>query len=124
METALDIKGVKTMKSVIQGIIIVLLSITLASAAPFLISDPVPSAVGASFEIQEKTGVVVAVKPSQADGSISYDLQSLAIGNYDWQIRYVVDNGVWGKAYSAFFPFVFKRPGIAIDPIKGLRLAP
>jgi hypothetical protein len=111
------------MKSIILGIIVVLLSIALASAAPFLVSDPAASAVGASFEIQEKTGAVIAVKPSQADGSIRYDLQSLAVGSYDWQIRYVVDNGVWGKAYSAFVPFVFKRPGSAIDSIKGLRLA-
>ncbi len=113
----------KKLKTFILGIFLLLASASLVAAAPFLISDPVPSAVGASFEIQEKSGAVIAVKASQADGSIRYDLQSLAVGNYDWQIRYVVDNGVWGKAYSAFVPFVFKRPGSAIDSIKGLRLA-
>ena len=111
------------MKALILGFIIVLLSIAPASAAPFLVSDPAASAVGASFEIQEKSGVVVAVKPNQADGSIRYDLQSIAVGSYDWQIRYVVDNGVWGKAYSAFVPFELTKPGSAIDPIKGVRLA-
>ena len=49
--------------------------------------------------------------------------KAVAVGNYAWQIRYVVDNGVWGKAYSAFVPFEFKKPGSAIDSIKGLRLA-
>jgi hypothetical protein len=111
------------MKSIILGIVIVLLSIAPASAAPFLVSDPVSSAVGASFEIQDKAGVVIVVKGTQADGSIRHDLQSIAVGSYSWQIRYVVDNGVWGKAYTAFVPFDFKRPGSAVDSIKGLRLA-
>ena len=111
------------MKATILGFIIALLSIAPASAAPFLVSDPVASAVGASFEIQDKAGVVIAVRANQADGSIHYDLQNVTVGINTWQIRYVVDNGVWGKAYSAFVPFEFKKPGSAIDPIKGLRLA-
>ena len=113
------------MKALILGfiIIVVLLSIAPASAAPFLVSDPVASAIGASFEIQDKAGVVIAVKANQADGSIHYDLQNVTVGINTWQIRYVADNGVWGKAYTAFIPFDFKRPGSAIDPIKGLRLA-
>ena len=111
------------MKSIVMGIVIVLLSVAAASAAPFLLSDAVPSAIGASFEIQDKAGVVIAVKATQADGSIRYDLQSVAVGSYSWQIRYVADNGVWGKAYTAFVPFDFKRPGSAVDSIKGLRLA-
>jgi hypothetical protein len=111
------------MKSIVLGIVIVLLSIAPASAAPFLVSDPIPSAVGASFEIQDKTGVVIAVKPNQPDGSIRYDLKDVAAGSHSWQIRYVVDNGVWGKAYSAFAPFELTKPGSAIDPIKGVRLA-
>ncbi len=111
------------MKAIILGIVIVLLSIAPASAAPFLVSDPAASAVGGSFEIQDKAGVIIAVKANQPDGSIHYDLKDIAVGSYTWQIRYVVDNGVWGKAYSAFVPFEFKRPGSAADPIKALRLA-
>ena len=113
----------KTFKTFVLGFVLVLLSVLPASAAPFLVSDPVASAVGASFEIQDKAGVVIAVRANQADGSIHYDLQNVTVGINAWQIRYVADNGVWGKAYSAFIPFDFKRPGSAIDPIKGLRLA-
>jgi len=113
----------KTFKTFALGFVLVLLSVLPASAAPFLLSDAVPSAVGASFEIQDKAGVVIAVKATQADGSIRYDLQSIAVGSYNWQIRYVADNGVWGKAYTAFVPFDFKRPGSVVDSIKGLRLA-
>ena len=116
-------KTLKTLKTFVLGFVLVLFSASLVAASPFLVSDPIAPAVGASFEIQDKAGVVIAVKPNQADGSIRYDLQNIAIGSYSWQIRYVVDNGVWGKAYSAFVPFEFKKPGSAIDSIKGLRLA-
>ena len=65
----------KTLKPFVLGIVLVLLLSSLVSAAPFLVSDPAPSAVGASFEIQDKAGVVIAVKANQPDGSIRYDLQ-------------------------------------------------
>ncbi len=113
----------KTLKPFVLGLVLVLLLSSLVAASPFLVSDPIPSAVGASFEIQEKSGVVLATKPNQTDGSIRYDLKDVAVGSYAWQIRYVVDNGVWGKAYSAFVPFELTKPGSAIDPIKGVRLA-
>jgi hypothetical protein len=113
----------KKLKAFILGVFLLLASASLVAATPFLVSDPAASAVGGSFEIQDKAGVVIAVKANQADGSIRYDLQNVAVGGYTWQIRYVVDNGVWGKAYSAFVPFDFKKPGSAIDSIKGLRLA-
>jgi hypothetical protein len=116
-------RKMKKLKAFILGIVLVMGTVTIVEAAPFLVSDPAASAVGASFEIQDKAGVVIAVKPNQADGSIRYDLQNVAVGSYTWQIRYVVDYGVWGKAYSAFVPFDFKKPGSAIDSIKGLRLA-
>jgi hypothetical protein len=96
------------MKSIVLGIVIVLLSIAPASAAPFLVSDPAAPAVGASFEIQDKAGVVIAVKANQPDGSIHYDLQNVAVGSYTWQVRYVVDNGVWGGVMKILIKYVKK----------------
>jgi hypothetical protein len=80
----------KTLKPFVLGLVLVLLLSSLVAASPFLVSDPIPSAVGASFEIQEKSGAVLATKPNQADGSIRYDLKDVAVGSYTWQIRYVV----------------------------------
>ena len=104
-------------------VLTILLCASIASASPFLVSDPSAQAVGGKFEIQEG-GATILTANNQADGSIKADLASVTTGTHSYKVRYVVTDPVWGTQYSAYVPFEFTRPQLASESIKGLRLVP
>jgi hypothetical protein len=125
------------------GVAIIVLSIYAASAwADRLVSDPSPAHVGASFEIWQAaknltdtqvvaTGKVIVAKDMEADGSISYNLDSLVPATYYWYVRaygyayiYGTNNTAGGsKTYSVFVPFPFTKRAVQSDVIPGLKIA-
>ena len=107
-------------------ILLIVLFATSVYAAPFLVSDPNPSAVGGGYEIMEGAEVVIDAVV-EADGSLRMDLaeESLVpVGNHSYSVRTYKDNGVWGIAYSTPVPFDFARPSSVIDATVGLKLVP
>ena len=123
-------------------LVLVLLLPSLAMADR-LVSDPSPSNVGMSFEIWQAakglddlkvvaTGKMIVSKTCEADGSISYVLDSLVPGSFNWYIRtfgqayfYGPDNTNGGSTlYSVFVPFDFTKRTPTAGSIKGLKLAP
>ena len=93
--------------------LVIILSILIPSislAAPFLVSDPNPSAVGGYSEI---TGAVWAPSPvnTQANGSIRVDMTAAPVGASNIQVRVCKTDSVWGVQCSSFVPFTWTRPG-------------
>jgi hypothetical protein len=112
------------MKAFILGLFIVLLSIGIAAAQPFLVSDPSTQAVGGKFEIKEGTSTILSAD-NQADGSIKADLAAVTVGTHTYQVRYVVTDPMWGGTQtSAYVPFTFTRPSLVVGNITGLKLVP
>jgi hypothetical protein len=110
------------MKTILTVLAIVLMA-SIASASPFLVSDPSAQAVGGKFEIQEG-GVTILSANNMSDGSIRADLAAISTGAHSYKVRYVVTDPVWGTQTSAYVPFDFTRPSLATGNITGLKLAP
>ena len=72
-------------------LLILILWPSLVFASPFLICDPNP---GAEKIILEINGVEIPEFPAETDGSLRYDLVSLAEGPFT--IRAKAGFGVWG----------------------------
>lgn len=107
-------------------ILLIVLFATSVWGAPFLVSDPNPSAVGGGYEVIEG-GTVVIDAVTEANGSLRMDLAEeslVSVGNHSYSVRTYKDNGVWGKAYSTPVPFDFARPSSVINDIEGLKLVP
>lgn len=81
-------------------ILTIVLFASQAWSAPFLVSDP-----QTNTETYEIVGTIVGTVPAQPDGSLRYDLQSVAVGNHTIQVSACV--GVWCSDPS---PFAFTRP--------------
>lgn len=113
------------MKTLILFLMLALLTIASSVyAAPFLVCDPSPGAIGGGFEIWEG-GAMIHQANNQPDGSIKMDLKDIAVGTHTITARYYVGDAKWGTVYSAYsVPFVFTRPSLATVNITGLKLAP
>jgi hypothetical protein len=73
-------------------IIIGLLSYnTLAIAAPFLVCDPQEGVE--TYEVYQNGGLIAGNIPSQADGSLKYDMAEITPGSYEFNAKAC---SVWG----------------------------
>ena len=68
-------------------ILALLLIASPALAAPFLVCDPSPQAVGLSYEVWA-AGKLIYSGDNQPDGSIRIDLKTLPVGDYEMQALY------------------------------------
>lgn len=93
----------------IIALVIVLALAGVASAAPFLVCDPQDG-----VETYQLTGLGSAAVEvaAQADGSLSYDLGSLAAGKYSLGVKACA--GVWGCSASA--TFALSKPASIASP--------
>lgn len=97
----------------ILSFLIVLAFSALAFAGPFIVSDPSQECVACFYEADGDT----VQYPTEADGSIKHDLETIAPGDHTYQFRY---GAVWtadmmeGPApvdYSEWsVPFHLNRP--------------
>lgn len=92
------------------AIVVAILFPSVCLAAPFLISDPNPSAVGGYSEITGAVGIPSPVN-TQANGSIRVDLASAPVGTSNLSIRVCKTDAIWGVQCSSAVPFVLNRPG-------------
>ena len=58
-----------------------------ALAAPFLVCDPSPQAVGLSYEVWH-AGKLIYSGTNEPDGSFRIDLKTLPVGDYEFQALY------------------------------------
>lgn len=93
----------------ILALIIALSLAGAASAAPYLVCDPQDG-----VETYQLTGLGSATVEvaAQADGSMRYDLGSLAAGKYSLGVKACA--GVWGCSSAA--PFVLQKPANIASP--------
>ena len=94
----------------------------LSADAKFIVSDPLPAAIGTSFEVSEGTAIASLV--SQPDGSVKIDISGATVGTHSYQVRYFLPNTLWGTAYSANSPLVWTKPSPVPNAPMGLKLAP
>lgn len=129
------------MKIISVLMLVFLLTVSVASA-DYLVCDPNPSAIGANFEIWQAakgltdnqvvtTGKMIVDQPAEADGSIKYNMDSVATGSFNWYLRYYRKAYTYGPTntqggstvYSVpFTPFDFTKYGIATGPITGIKV--
>ena len=94
----------------------------LSSDAKFIVSDPLPAAIGTSYEVSEGTAVVPLT--TQPDGSVRIDISAASVGTHTYQVRYFLPNTLWGTAYSANSPLVWVKP-LPVPNVSGvLKLVP
>ena len=94
----------------IIAIVIAILFPSVCLAAPFLVSDPNPSAVGGYSEVTGAVGIPSPVN-TQANGSIRVDMTAAPVGVSNIQIRVCKTDAIWGPQCSPFVPFTWTRPG-------------
>jgi hypothetical protein len=102
-----------------------LLAATYASAAPFIVSDPLDTRTthcGWQFNAEARVDVPVAL--SGADKICKVDLAGRAIGTYTITATAVAVDPVWGRMESAPSEnFTLTVPGQPASP-SGLRIVP
>jgi len=85
----------------------VLFIATSAFAQPYLVCDPQAGVV--RYEIANLGLLSSTTIPAQTDGSIKYDIATLAVGTYTIAVR--ACNDLWGCSVPA--NFTFSRPAVA-----------
>ena len=102
-----------------------MLAATYASAAPFIVSDPVDSrATHCGWQFNAEARVDVPVALSGADKFCKADLAGRAVGTYAVTATAVAIDPIWGRLESEpSAPFDFARPSLPGVP-GGLMLAP
>lgn len=78
----------------------------IASAAPFLVSDPAPAGSTATHCVYQD-GTAAAVVTPLVSRACRADLAGMSVGSHSLQVWFRDD--VWGTE-SAKIPFVFTRP--------------
>lgn len=97
------------MKKFALAIVIFLALAGAASAAPWLVCD---SQDGVETYQLSGLGAATVEVAAQADGSLRYDLGSLAAGKYSLGVKACA--GVWGCSSAA--PFALSRPAAIASP--------
>lgn len=99
-----------------------------AGAAPFLQSDPSPTAVGVadSCAYQEGTAAIVVqplaqIAPSTQLSACKFDLAGVSAGNHAYKVWF--NSNVWGPV-SSKVDFSYTRPGVSITGPANLRIDP
>ena len=101
------------MKKLILIILFLLLSLTLAQAAPFLVCDPQTGVT--LYRLTGPAWVSVSV-PAQPDGSIKMDVATAPTGTSSITVSACWTSLEWGEQCSDVVPFVFIRPSKPIIP--------
>lgn len=114
------------MKKTLIVLGLILLSVGIAFAGPFLISDPAINITKYQIRLSADNGVTWsawAESPAQTDGSMRYDIGSYAAGNYKGEAQaygtYTVTDSTSGQVstavgWSASAPFVLGTPSSTI----------
>jgi len=103
-------------------LVLILLFPTIVFASPFIISDPDPDCVTCWYEVDGE----ILKRPTEADGSIKYDLSGQSVGQKSYQFRYgvvwtadamegeaPVVYGDWSPPFSVTRP---AKPGVPGNP--------
>lgn len=103
------------------AIVVLLILVGSAQAAPFIVSDPVDE--NADTCVHKLDGALDAETGLGADRGCRIDLAGVAPGQHHIQVkvRSKANPGVW--ADSAYVPFSFVLQGTLADPVN-IRLAP
>ena len=111
------------MKRIILITLSILLSSTVAMAAPFIVCDP-----QTGVQYYKVTGPAWTTSPvtAQADGSIKVDVATSTVGVNSLTFAACRGDAIWGEACSTFVPFVFTRPVAPVAPTlpANIRLTP
>ena len=104
---------------------LLVLAATYASAAPFIVSDPVDSrATHCGWKSNADARVDVPVALSGTDKICKLDLAGKAVGTYTITANAVANDPVWGRMESVpSANFMLLVPGQAAPP-SGLRIVP
>jgi hypothetical protein len=92
------------MRKVIIGVLAILLLSAPGWAAPFLVCDPQG---GVEWYIIQEGGQTDIKTPAEADGSIKYDMSSVAEGTHLWNVKAC---NVWGCSAPSPFGFTKSLP--------------
>lgn len=81
-----------SMKTFVLIALLLIPSVVLGS--PFLITDPNQDCANCFYEIEDNGSQMPDQHPTESDGSIKYDLESISPGQHTYRLRY-------GKTWSA-----------------------
>jgi len=95
-------------------LVLALLIIAPAAHAAFLVTDPMVGVILYDVEID---GVIVEAIAAQPDGSLKYDVSSLAVGPHTFRVK-PTGQGGWPATFSP--PFDTAKPATA----SGLKIVP
>jgi len=100
---------------------------TVATAAPFLVSDPLATGVTQCGIYLDAAAKVTSPVGTDASGLpiCKYDLASVSVGSHTVKATAISIDPVWGNQESAqSLPFAFSRPAASVTAPTNIKLVP